>query len=275
MEGVRPRVAGISPSSGSQDGGTAVTIAGATDAAGSGFSKFMQASFGSTYVGVTCNGNDCSADAPAGTGTVPVAIENLTSAGAPGPPDSQSFNFGYAVYPYGIMSPSTGPVGGGTGVVLSGHGLGLAPGATTITFGFTSGAVEVATSSCGPVSSPNGEISQQCSFTTPPLPNPPGSGTHGRPGLGHRRGSDQRGGRLHLRQRGAAGEGHLCAMPADGRDVRDPERADDLPVPAVFAQGELHLGGVGFEGCSFLKERTKELLFVEASLNPAGPSVGT
>lgn len=173
VEGVRPHINTIRPTGGSEDGGTPVEILGE---ANGGFSPSMQASFGGILVGATCSGNNCSVYPPRGTGTVPVAIENLTSVGEPGPPSTEVINYSYLPYPYGLLSPNQGSPAGGTKVALNGHNLGTAPGGTTISFSFETGAVQIGNVDCSNTAA-SGEFTQSCAFTTPPLPNPPEFGS--------------------------------------------------------------------------------------------------
>ncbi len=159
VEGVLPVVQSINPASGNTRGGALVTITG------TGLSKNMEAGFGSSYVGVQqCNGStQCTAYAPAGTGTVDVTIANLLDDGEPAPFSTVNpavDQFTYQVLPWGYLLPSSGLPTGGTTVYIQGGDFSTAPGATTAAFAFSTGTVTV------PVTC---NSSSQCTMTTPPL----------------------------------------------------------------------------------------------------------
>ena len=122
---VPPTVIGVSPSSGTTAGGTAVTISGANFAAGA------TVTFGSAAASnvVVVNGTQITATTPAGSaGAVTVTVTN---------PGSQSGSlangYTYVVVPtVTSVSPNNGPAAGGTAVTIT--GTNFAAGAT-VTFG--------------------------------------------------------------------------------------------------------------------------------------------
>ncbi|WP_327115921.1 IPT/TIG domain-containing protein [Nocardia sp. NBC_01730] len=118
-----PTVASITPSSGPVSGGTLVTLTG------TGFTGATAMSFGATPATsyFVLSDNLIVALAPAGTGTVLVTVTTAagTSAGVP---------FTYVPVPtLTSISPNSGPVTGGTTVVLTGTGF---TSATAVFFGF-------------------------------------------------------------------------------------------------------------------------------------------
>jgi Concanavalin A-like lectin/glucanases superfamily/Chitobiase/beta-hexosaminidase C-terminal domain/IPT/TIG domain/Fibronectin type III domain len=124
---VAPTVTGVSPSSGSTAGGTAVTITGTNFASGA------TVTFGSapaTNV-VVVNSTSITATTPAGsTGAVTVTVTNPGALSG-----SLTSGYTYAVVPTVTgVSPSNGPTGGGTAVTIT--GTNFASGATA-TFGGT------------------------------------------------------------------------------------------------------------------------------------------
>ena len=164
-ESIPPVISSISPTTGAETGGTLVTLNG------SGFSNFMEAAFGSTYIGVQCSSSTlCTAYSPSSTGKaeVGVTLANLTATGQPGTFSAitrQSL-FVYEPYPNGYMTPSTGSPLGGTAVTLNGSNFSTTPGATTVNFNFSTGPIAAPQLKCPSV--------LLCTFTTPPL-NPAGS----------------------------------------------------------------------------------------------------
>jgi hypothetical protein len=125
VSGPQPTVTSVSPSTGPTAGGTAVTITGTNFAAGA------TVTFGSTAATnvVVVSSTSITATTPAGTaGAVTVTVNN--SGGRSG---SLATGFTYVVGP-GVsnVSPSTGPVAGGTAVTIT--GTNFASGAT-VAFG--------------------------------------------------------------------------------------------------------------------------------------------
>ncbi|MFI9631729.1 IPT/TIG domain-containing protein [Nocardia sp. NPDC051929] len=120
---VVPTITSISPTSGPTAGGNSVIITG------TGFTGPLTVRFGSTATLFTINSpTQITAVAPAGTGTVQVTV---TGSGG----TSNGVAYTYAAVPtLTSIAPSTGPVTGGTTVVLTGTNL---TGATAVTFGGT------------------------------------------------------------------------------------------------------------------------------------------
>ena len=118
-------VSGIRPSAGPVGGGTLVTITG------SGFTGATSVNFGTTPATnlTVVNDTTITADSPAGTGTVNVTV--TTPAGTSSASSADLFTYGLAVTG---LSPSAGPVGGGTLVTITGSGF---TGATAVDFGTT------------------------------------------------------------------------------------------------------------------------------------------
>ncbi|MEU2121018.1 IPT/TIG domain-containing protein [Nocardia niwae] len=120
---VVPTITSISPTSGPTAGGNSVTITG------TGFTGPLTVRFGSTATVFTINSpTQITAVAPAGTGTVQVTV---TGSGG----TSNGVAYTYAAVPaLTSIAPSSGPVTGGTTVILTGTNL---TGATAVTFGGT------------------------------------------------------------------------------------------------------------------------------------------
>jgi IPT/TIG domain len=124
---VAPTVTGISPTSGSNSGGTSVTITGA------GFTSTTEVFFGAnpaTSFNVS-NDSTITAVSPAGTGTVDVTVVNLGGTS----PTSAADQFTYVVvFAPTVTSvfPRSGPGTGGIGVIIAGTNL---ANATAVDFG--------------------------------------------------------------------------------------------------------------------------------------------
>ena len=118
-----PAVSGLSPTAGPKVGGTMVTITG------SGFTGATSVNFGTapaTNLTVVSD-TTITADSPAGTGTVNVTV--TTPVGTSTASSADLFTYGLAV---SSLSPTGGPVGGGTLVTITGSGF---TGATAVDFG--------------------------------------------------------------------------------------------------------------------------------------------
>jgi hypothetical protein len=125
---VAPTVTGVSPTTGSTAGGTAVTIAG------SGFTNASAVSFGATAAtdfNVDSDGQ-ITATSPAGSaGTVDITVTTDGGTSA----TSSADQYTYVVAPSVTnVSPNAGPTGGGTTVTISGSQF---TGATAVDFGST------------------------------------------------------------------------------------------------------------------------------------------
>ncbi|WP_204249172.1 IPT/TIG domain-containing protein, partial [Nocardia arizonensis] len=120
---VVPTITSLSPTAGPAAGGNSVTING------TGFTGPLTVRFGSTATVFTVNSpTQITAVAPAGTGTVQVTV---TGSGG----TSNGVAYTYAGVPtLTAIAPSSGPVTGGTTVVLTGTNLATA---TSVSFGGT------------------------------------------------------------------------------------------------------------------------------------------
>ncbi|MDR7224981.1 IPT/TIG domain-containing protein [Aminobacter aminovorans] len=122
-----PTVTGVSPSAGPTGGGTMVTITGTN------FSTASAVGFGGTAAtGFVINSaTQITATSPAGTGTVDVTV--ITPGGTSA--TSAADQFTYVPAPtVTSVSPTSGPTGGGSTVVITGTNL---SGATAVSFGGT------------------------------------------------------------------------------------------------------------------------------------------
>ena len=122
-----PTVSSVSPNAGPSSGGTAVTLTGTN------FSGTTAVTFGATAAtGFTVNSaTQITATAPAGTGTVDVRVTTVGGTSATSAADQYTYVARPAV---ASVSPSVGPTGGGTSVILTGTGF---SGTTAVTFGAT------------------------------------------------------------------------------------------------------------------------------------------
>ena len=119
----------MNPTTGSQAGGTSVTITG------TGFTGVSAVHFGTTAATNVTVVSDTSitADSPAGTGTVDVTV--VTPAGTSPTSPADQFTFVAAAAPAVTgLNPTSGPAAGGTLVTITGTGF---TGATTVDFGTT------------------------------------------------------------------------------------------------------------------------------------------
>ncbi|WP_329409986.1 IPT/TIG domain-containing protein [Nocardia vinacea] len=120
---VVPTITSISPTAGPASGGNSVTVTGTE------FTGPLTVRFGTTATTFTVNSStQLTAIAPPGTGTVQVTV---TGSGGP----SNGVSYTYAGVPaLTSITPSSGPVVGGTTVVLTGTGLSTA---SAVKFGAT------------------------------------------------------------------------------------------------------------------------------------------
>jgi large repetitive protein len=168
-----PAVTSVSPASGPAGGGTAVTVAGAN------LTGATAVNFGGTQgtnVAVGATGTSLSVTSPAGRSVVDVTV--VTPAGTsmasgssctqPGTPTAPCDAFTYIAAPVVTeISPTSGPAGGGTAVIVNGSGL---TGATAVSFGGTSvpaSSFTSASDSSITVPSPAGTASVDVTVTTP------------------------------------------------------------------------------------------------------------
>ena len=124
-EGVPPVVTSVQPSAGPESGGTLVTIGG------QGLSKSVSVKFGGTYSArvTNCDGvTTCQAVSPAGSGSVPITVANVTPIGGEGPfsATDSTKSFGYQAPSTGTTPPKTGPVKTPTPISCRKAGLGFA-----------------------------------------------------------------------------------------------------------------------------------------------------
>ncbi len=126
-----PTVTGLAPRSGPEAGGTPVTITG-TNLAGATAVDFGTAA--ATGLSVNPAGTQITATAPPGTGTVGVTVVTPSGTAAAG-----RYTYLSSSPPVVTgVAPASGPLGGGTGVVVFGSGL---SGATAVNFGGLTAAV--------------------------------------------------------------------------------------------------------------------------------------
>jgi len=120
-----PTIASISPTSGPTTGGTTVTITG------SGFTGVSQVLFGTTAVSFTVNSDkQITAVSPAGSGTVDVKV--TTPGGTSATSSVDKFTYVIARPTIKQLSATSGPVTGGTKVIIAGSGF---TGASKVLFG--------------------------------------------------------------------------------------------------------------------------------------------
>ncbi|HEY2214572.1 MAG TPA: IPT/TIG domain-containing protein [Acidimicrobiales bacterium] len=125
-----PTVSGISPSIGSAAGGTNVTITGTGFEVGP-YETLVRFAPGGEAESVYCaSTTSCVVQTPPGTGTSDITVY------VGGQPDAQTTVFTYGPS-LGGASPASGPILGGTSVLLSGTGFSTAPGGTVVDFGAT------------------------------------------------------------------------------------------------------------------------------------------
>ncbi|MGC9960588.1 MAG: IPT/TIG domain-containing protein [Acidimicrobiales bacterium] len=135
-----PAVNSLSPNAGPLGGGTVVDISGTGIVVGA-----TTVTFGSTAgISVSCTSTtSCTATSPpASAGVVDVTLSTVNGPSSAGAADKFSYD---PVPTVTGTSPNAGPVNGGTAVTIS--GTGLAPGATTASFGGTASSSVVCASS--------------------------------------------------------------------------------------------------------------------------------
>ncbi|HVV75206.1 MAG TPA: IPT/TIG domain-containing protein [Mycobacteriales bacterium] len=126
---VIPAVTGLSPNYGPIGGGTVVTITG------TGFTGATKVQFGTAGNATTFtvnSGTKITATAPAFSATGSVNIRVFTSAGESPVATADTYHYRYATPAISSVSPSSGPLGGGTVVTINGSGF---LGATNVQFG--------------------------------------------------------------------------------------------------------------------------------------------
>src|SRR5262249_40435590 len=152
-----PVVTGLNPTQGPEAGGTQVTITGA------GFTGATEVDFGTTAAATFVVNDDTSisVQSPPGTGTVDVTVKT-DSATSPVTPDDR---FTYLPPPaVTLISPTSGPVAGGTQVTITGTGF---TGATEVDFGTNTALFTVVSDTSITASSPAGNGVVNVTVTTP------------------------------------------------------------------------------------------------------------
>ncbi len=125
-----PTITSISPTAGPQAGGTAVTITGTNFIGTTGVNFGASAATGFTVNSAT----SITATAPPGTGTVDIRVSNSVGTS----PAVAADQFTYVAAPsVTSISPTAGPTGGGTTVIITGTGFAAAPGTGAVRFGAT------------------------------------------------------------------------------------------------------------------------------------------
>jgi hypothetical protein len=148
------RVTNLSPTSGPTAGGTTVTISG------DGFSGTTGVEFGATPAAsftVTSGNSITAVSSAAGAGTVDVTVVNQGGASATSTADQFTFVPAPSV---SSLSPSSGPLIGGTAVTITGTHF---TGATRVTFGDTPVGFDVDSDSSITAYSPPGEAAEAVS----------------------------------------------------------------------------------------------------------------
>jgi hypothetical protein len=124
-----PTVTQLQPTVGPANGGTTVTITGTDFATAAGATTIRFGQAGATNVSCSST-TTCTATSPAGVGVtdVTVTVDGRTSAAS----TASKFTF---VAVISSISPTSGPVSGGTSFTVTGHGFSTEPGRTIIMFG--------------------------------------------------------------------------------------------------------------------------------------------
>ena len=150
-------VSGIKPNSGPTTGGTSVTITG------SNLSGATGVSFGGAGGSIKSDSStQITATSPAGSGTVDVTV--TTKGGTSATSGSDRFTYITPAPTVSLVSPKSGPAGGGTSVTITGQNL---SGATSVTFGGTAGSITADNSTVITVTSPAGSGTVDIKVTTP------------------------------------------------------------------------------------------------------------
>jgi len=127
LSGTSPVVSGVSPNSGPPAGGTSVTISGVN------LSSAVSVTFGGVAAAFTIvSDNDLSATSPAGTGTVDVRVTTGQGTSAISAADQFTYRTVGTAPIVTALSPTSGPVAGGTLVTITGSNF---TGAMSVTFG--------------------------------------------------------------------------------------------------------------------------------------------
>jgi len=157
---VAPTVTGLSPTTGSQAGGTLVTITGTS------FTGATAVDFGTAAATnlTVVNDTTITADSPAGTGTVDVTVTTPVGTSATSPADQFTYVVAAAPTVTGL-SPTSGPSTGGTLVTITGTSF---TGATAVDFGTTAATnFTVVSGTTITATSPAGTGAEGVTVTTP------------------------------------------------------------------------------------------------------------
>ena len=174
-----PTVTGVDPNTGTPAGGTSVVITG------SDLANASAVDFGSIPATVTADSaTSITATSPPGTGTVDITV--TTPDGTSATSSADQFTYGLSVPPPTLagLSPSGGPVGGGTSVTVTGDNLGSA---TAVDFGpGNPGTITADSATSLTATSPSGTGTVDVTVTTPSgttVPSAPDQFTYGTPVL--------------------------------------------------------------------------------------------
>jgi hypothetical protein len=116
-----PTVTALNPNSGTPAGGTSVVISG------SDLANASAVDFGDTPATITADSStSITATAPPGTGTVDVTVTTPDGTSATSTADQYSYELSSPPPALTAISPTGGPVTGGTGVTITGNNLGSA-----------------------------------------------------------------------------------------------------------------------------------------------------
>ena len=152
-----PAVTGVSPSSGTTAGHTAITVTGTNLAGATGVS------FGGTAGTITADtGTQITVTSPPGQGTVNITVTTAAGTSAVTAAD----HFSYVTPPPAVsgVSPASGTIAGGTVVTITGTDL---AGATGVSFGGAAGTITADTGTQITVTSPPGKGTVDLTVTTP------------------------------------------------------------------------------------------------------------
>lgn len=144
-----PVITGVSPDTGSTDGGTKVTVSG------TGFSGALDVYFGLNQASsftVTSNTSITATSPPGAPGAVDITV--VTPNGFTSPVTADTFTYVQPAPVLKAINPSSGPTTGGTTVTLTGTDLG---GVTAVAFGPNAGTITGNTATSVTVTSPAGK----------------------------------------------------------------------------------------------------------------------
>ena len=152
-----PAVSGVRPNSGPTGGGTSVTITGTN------LSNATGVSFGGSGGRITADSStQITATSPSGSGTVDITV--TTKGGTSATSNADKFTYTTPAPTVSVVSPRSGPTGGGTSVTITGQNL---SGATGVSFGGTNGSITADSSTVITVTTPAGSGTVNITVTTP------------------------------------------------------------------------------------------------------------